>query len=88
MPSAGTSIDVIVDELGRRWRARGPEGLEAVADTIDDLQELLREQLTASRRFSPGSVVTVNLRCDNRIIPDWMRPYSSHYFNRVVTFEV
>jgi hypothetical protein len=80
-------LDMILTECGEKWVASG-EALEASGATLNELDMNLKNLLARSSRYSRGSMVTVIMRCDRRIIPAWMRPYHSHYFNRVVSIQL
>lgn len=78
-------IELILNTSGKSWVARGA-GFEVEAESLDELDRGVRELLIASGRFPRGVKVTVLMACDRRVIPAWMRPYQSHYFNRAISF--
>lgn len=80
-------VEIILDQRGRDWIARH-EDFVLKADSLAELDEKVRAKLIESRRYPTGSRVSVLMSTDNGLIPDWMRPYQSHYFNRAVSFEV
>ncbi len=80
-------VEIVLEQRDGRWIGRG-EGLEAEAPDLFELDELLRRGIEASGRFPAGERVEVFQACDRRMIPPWMRPYHSHYFNRTFAFVV
>jgi hypothetical protein len=80
-------LEVILRQVGARWVACG-DGLTVEADGISEIDEAIRRGIAESGRFPAGTKVEVTLACDRGVIPDWMRPYHSHYFNRIISFVV
>lgn len=68
---------------GECWYARA-DGIEVRAPSLTDLDDALLDELRESGREDwPVSVV---MRFDRNCLPDWMRQYAYHYFNRHVRF--
>ena len=59
--------------------------VSARAQTPRALDLALAAQLRKDPGRYPGSTLDVRMTFDNSVIPQWMRQYSNHYFNRVVT---
>jgi hypothetical protein len=74
-------IDLVIHHDGRDWVARG-EGVRASGATLDDLDDAVRRILIESGRLEDE--VKVHMAFDSSTIPEWIRPYAQHYFNRVV----
>lgn len=80
-------MEVILKQKGARWVASG-EGFTVEAAAISEIDEAIRREIIGSGRFPAGTEIEVFLACDRGVIPDWMRPYHSHYFNRTISFVV
>lgn len=82
-----TDLEMTVSRKDDRWTAKGGD-LAASGAVWDELEEDLRRQLAASQRYPAGTRVSVWMGCDANLIPEWMRPYQCHYFNRVVYLQL
>lgn len=68
---------------GECWCARA-DGIHVRAETLTALDDALLDRLRESGREDwPVNVV---MRFDRSTLPDWMRQYAYHYFNRHVRF--
>ncbi len=72
---------------GRHWVADN-ESITAQATTLAGLdQEVARLlRLSGSHRGVPK--VDVRMTFDRSVIPQWIRQYSGHYFNRIVELDL
>jgi len=82
-----TDLEMVISSEADGWVARGDEFVASGA-SFDELEEDLRRSLVASKRYTVGTLVSVWMGCDARMIPEWMRPYMCHYFNRVVHLQI
>lgn len=80
-------LEVTVTEHDNKWIAYNDD-LRVTGFSWNELYDNLQQELLEQKKFPRGSEVTVFMASDSRIIPAWMRPYQSHYFNRFVNFEV
>ena len=78
-------IELVLDMKDGNWVARSHE-FEIAAEMLDQLEAKVQEYLDASGRFAQSTKITVFMACDRDIIPPWIRPYQSHYFNRIISF--
>lgn len=78
-------LELLVTVRDGRWVVEGP-GVRAQAARLSDVEAEVERQVRESGRFAPGTPVEVFLACDRRVIPEWMRPYQTHYFNRTLSF--
>ena len=69
---------------GEFWIAEDGD-IRAKAKTLKDLDREIGELLKERERGSPKNQLKVLMTFDNSVIPQWIRQYSGHYFNRVVT---
>lgn len=68
---------------GEYWRAQA-EGIDVRAESLTSLDDALLDQLRESG--CNNWPVNVVMRFDRNTLPDWMRQYAYHYFNRYVRF--
>ena len=62
--------------------------VEARGRTLPDLDVALAVVLSAHPERYPSGPLEVRMTFDNSVIPQWIRQYSNHYFNRVVTLRL
>lgn len=80
-------IELICTETNGRWFAYNEE-LEVSGFSWQELEEKLTLELSSKEIVPPGRRLTVLMMCDPRVIPAWMRPYQSHYFNRLLSIQI
>ncbi len=78
------NLDCVLRHDGRNWVAEGRE-LSVAAPTLEELDQRLAERLRSSGQLAPGKRLQVFMAFDNSTIPQWIRQYAQHYFNRIVT---
>ncbi len=78
-------MELTIHHDGRNWVAANGE-LSVAAATIDELDQMLEAELARRGRITPGEETRVRMCFDIYTIPQWIRQYSQHYFNRVVVF--
>lgn len=79
--------EVVLIHNGHQWFAEDGD-ISASAITLAELEKNIKTALGMCGRYKKGETVTVLLGVDTRIMPAWIRPYQSHYFNRYVTFQL
>ena len=79
-------IDFTIVHRGNKWQAYN-EFLQASADTLEELDQNIKTILAKDERIKKGDKVKLFMAFDNSTIPEWIRQYSQHYFNRIVEFE-
>ena len=79
-------IELIITHDGTNWVAKNDE-LCARAITLEALDSEVKRQLREKGYLQEGKKVDVFMACDKSTIPQWMRQYSHHYFNRIVRIE-
>lgn len=72
-------IEVMLDHDGRNWIVSG-NGLCIEAQELDDIDRQLEKALQP--RLDREGKLAVFMTSNNELIPEWMRPYMNHYFNR------
>ena len=72
---------------GAYWVADDGQ-VSARGRTLPDLDKALAAQLRAHPERCRDGTLDVRMTFDNSVIPQWIRQYSNHYFNRVVTLRL
>lgn len=73
------TIEVMIDHDGCNWVISG-NNLRISARDLDDIDRQL--EIVLQPQLAGGKRIDVIMTTNNEIIPEWMRPYMSHYFNR------
>jgi len=79
-------MELIVTHDGKNWIAQN-DALRVEAPTLDELDTELKRLLKQKGYLEKGQKLDVFMACDRSTIPQWMRQYSQHYFNRIVRLE-
>ena len=80
------NTEVLLRSDGIRWTAILCNGESPVADELTDLDSTVKQALGIIFMTLTGDTVSAAYRFDLSVMPEWMRQYSDHYFNRVVEF--
>ncbi len=76
-------MEMIISHNGRNWVAEN-ETLKVSAPTLELLDVRLAEKMRACNLVGQGQVKKVFMAFNNATIPQWIRQYAQHYFNRIV----
>ena len=76
-------IELIISHNGKNWTAKN-DLLFAEAPTLEKLDGDLERQLKQKGFLEKAEGVDLFMSFDNSIIPQWIRQYSQHYFNRII----
>jgi len=76
-------IELTLTHDGRCWAASS-DLLTAAAPTLEALDAEVRRALSQSGHLKAGETLQVHMAFDSSTIPQWIRQYAQHYFNRVV----
>ncbi len=76
-------IELTVTHDGKHWIAKNDD-LHVQAPTLVELDSKMKRLLKEKGYLKKGEKLEVFMACDRSIIPQWMRQYSHHYFNRIV----
>lgn len=79
-------IELILTHDGKNWIARN-DVLYAEAPTLERLDNELKKLLKENGYLEKGKKLDIFMAFDNSTIPQWMRQYSQHYFNRILRVE-
>jgi len=79
-------IDFTITYSGNNWIAEN-EIIKASAPTLDELDIQVKNLLLNNEIIKKGEKVQLFMAFDNSTIPEWIRQYAQHYFNRIVVVE-
>ena len=77
-------LDFRIVHDGNFWIAEN-ESFTARGRTLEELDRELLSAIQQSPRIEDGEQLQIRMTFDGSSLPEWIRQYSSHYFNRVVT---
>jgi len=80
-------VDVVFFSDGIRWITDLNGEGRLVADDLDKLDEMVKASFSRFLQAKEGDTVIATYRFDNSVMPEWLRQYSDHYFNRVIEFK-
>lgn len=72
---------------GKNWIAKNQQ-IEVAASELPALDIAISEAIKQQQLFHKGSTVVVYMIFNQAAIPEWMRQYANHYFNRKVTLTI
>jgi hypothetical protein len=79
-------IDLTIRHNGKEWIVKS-ELVELSAPTLEELDEKLKILLREQEIVKRGEKASIFMAFDNATIPEWIRQYSQHYFNRILEFD-
>jgi len=79
-------MEFVISHDGRDWLAR-QGSVTLSAPTLEALDLEVAAFLRARRLIAKGEKAEVFMAFDNATIPQWIRQYAQHYFNRIVVIE-
>jgi len=79
-------IELVTTHDGKHWIVQNDD-LRVEAATLEELDSALKRLLKKKGYLEKGKKLEVFMACDRSTIPQWMRQYSHHYFNRIVEME-
>lgn len=77
------TIEMLLEHDGINWMVSHAD-IRVAAASLDELDRKLEQQLAS--RLSGNKKLNVLMTSNNEMIPEWMRPYMNHYFNRILEF--
>ena len=75
--------EMVIRHEGDNWVVENSE-LSLSAPTLDDLDRGLGRLMKQKGMLQKGEVKEVFMAFDSSSIPQWIRQYAHHYFNRIV----
>ncbi|HDO22524.1 MAG TPA: hypothetical protein ENH38_09340 [Nitrospirae bacterium] len=79
-------MDMVIRHDGKNWVVENDK-LTLSAPTIDGIDEKVRTFMRQNELVKKGDKSKVRMLFDNSTIPQWIRQYGQHYFNRVIEVE-
>ena len=79
-------IELTIRHTGQNWFVEN-ENLSLSASTLEDLDDQLKILLKRKKLHKKGTKTRVFMFYDNSTIPQWIRQYAQHYFNRILVIE-
>ncbi len=79
-------LDFSLIHDGQYWIAER-ESMRAKGETLPELDRNLLAVLKNRDPKPNKKQLKIRMTFDNRVIPEWIRQYSNHYFNRIVTLD-
>jgi hypothetical protein len=76
-------IELILSHDGVVWRARN-DAVYAAAATLEELDAEIGRCFRRAGIARDNETIRVFMAFDNAGIPQWIRQYAQHYFNRIV----
>ncbi len=73
------TIEMLLDHDGQDWIVTGGD-LRIAAKELDDIDRQLETALQP--RLAKDKRIDVIMTSNDEMIPEWMRPFMNHYFNR------
>ena len=79
-------IELSIRHTGQNWLVEN-ESLSVSAPTLGELDRQLKLLLKEKELLKDGEKARVFMVYDNSTIPQWIRQYAQHYFNRILEIE-
>jgi len=79
-------VELILKHDGKDWIADNGF-LAASAPTLEELDSKVKNLLEEKGMIKKGKKIKVVMLFDNSTIPQWIRQYAQHYFNRIIEIE-
>ena len=79
-------MDFVLTHDGKKWQAKNAS-LSLSSSSLRSLDEKLGKMMREKGMIKKGEKTRVFMGFDNSTIPQWIRQYAQHYFNRVVEIE-
>ena len=76
-------LDFTLTHDGLNWIAKYNQ-LSAEANTLENLDHKIEIILRKNKIIKSGETKQIRYVFDNSTIPQWIRQYSNHYFNRII----
>jgi len=80
-------IEVSLTHDGRWWVAWN-ESFTVRGRTLVEIDRAVADELRQRESSGPEREVAVRMSFDRTAIPEWIRQYSQHYFNRLVVMDL
>lgn len=78
---ASRNIEIMLSFSGNQWVASA-NAQEFKAASLPELERMLEFHYRNESGKQSGNKTVLHLRCNLDMLPDWIRQYHPHYFNR------
>lgn len=79
----GAKLDLSITHNGFHWIAKNNDFYVSAID-LKQLDLQLKQKVKAGFKSQGKDFMDVFMTFDNQTVPEWIRQYSNHYFNRRV----
>ncbi len=79
-------MELVIRHNGRDWVVEG-DGLSLSAPTLEELDRKVGTTMREKGLIKEGEKTEVFMAFDNSTIPEWIRQYAQHYFNRILVVQ-
>ena len=76
-------LEFVLTHDGLNWIAKCNH-ITAKADTLEHLDQRIAHLIKEQQLIQSGEKKKIRYLFDNSTIPQWIRQYSNHYFNRII----
>ena len=76
-------IELLITHDGKNWWAKN-DSLAVSAPSLGELDREVGRRLREEGHIEQGKKGKVLMLFDNSTLPQWIRQYAQHYFNRIV----
>jgi len=80
-------LDFTIRHSGKDWVATY-DSKDISAPSLEELDDKVKVFVQNQGLGKKGDKVSVFMAFDNATIPQWIRQYAQHYFNRTIVFRV
>ncbi len=80
-------MELSLEHNGKKWIAKNQQ-INIEAEELTDLDIQVKEAVIRQNLYPKESKVTVFMNFNQAVIPEWIRQYANHYFNRKITFTI
>ncbi len=77
------TMELLIKHDGKHWVAHN-EQCRFLGSTLEELDEKVRNFVKEKGMIEKGKRIRVYMFFENATIPQWMRQYAQHYFNRII----
>jgi hypothetical protein len=74
-------VELEICHDGYHWIAKNND-IHVRAKEMKDLDKEIIRKVQSLFRESNANYIDVSMAFDNQVVPEWIRQYSNHYFNR------
>ncbi len=76
-------MELVIRHDGKNWVVEN-DILKLFATSLDELDTKVSDEMKKKGMIKKGEKKKVLMLFDNSTIPQWIRQYAQHYFNRII----